>query len=147
MWNVMGYRMRKLICALVCVVWFSEFVMAAEAPRYRLLLQVSEESLDLLNLSLNNAKHAQESFGPDNIEIEIVVYGGGVNTLKYYMPTLLAEKVKQSIYSGVRIVVCEHSLRAAHLRASDMLPDVRYIPSGITELVEKQTQGWSYVRP
>lgn len=139
--------MRKLMCALICAVWFAGYAAAAEAPRYRLLLQVSEESLDLLNLSLNNAKNAQENFGPDNIEIEIVVFGGGVHTLKYYMPTLLAEKVKLSIYSGVRIVLCEHSLRAANLRASDMLPDVRYVPSGIVELVEKQTQGWSYVRP
>lgn len=139
--------MGKTVWVFILSVWCAGFAVAAEAPRYRLLLQVSEESLDLLNLTLNNAKNAQNNFGPDNIEIEVVVMGAGVNTLKFYMPTLLAEKVKQAIYSGVRIVVCEISLRAAHLRASDMLPDVRYIPSGIAELVEKQTQGWSYVRP
>ncbi|VFN07496.1 MAG: hypothetical protein BECKG1743D_GA0114223_110771, partial [Candidatus Kentron sp. G] len=33
------------------------------------------------------------------------------------------------------------------LRPSDMLPEVRYVESGVAELVEKQTEGWSYVRP
>lgn len=120
---------------------------ATEAPRYKLLLQVSEESLDKLNLALNNAKNAQNAFGPENIEIEIVVFGGGVQTLKYYTPSPLREKVKQATYSGVRIVVCENAMRTAKLRPSDMLEELKYVPSGVAEIVEKHTLGWTYVKP
>lgn len=118
-----------------------------EAPRYQLLLQVSEASLDKLNLALNNARNAQKAFGPENIEIEIVIYGAGVHTVKYYLPSPLADKVKQATYSGVRIVVCEQALRKAHYRASDLLPEIKYVPYGIAEIIEKQTQGWTYIRP
>ena len=120
---------------------------AVEAPRYKLILQVSEDSVDKLNLALNNAKNAQNAFGPDNIEIEIVVFGGGIQTLKYYTPTPIAEKLKQATYSGVRVVACENALRAAKLRPSDLLREVRYVPSGIAEIVEKATQGWVYISP
>lgn len=120
---------------------------AVDAPRYRLLLQVSEGSLDKLSLALNNARNAQAAFGPQNIEIEVVVFGSGVETLKYYVPTPIADKVKQAVYSGVRIVVCENAMQTHHLRATDMLREVRFVPSGVAEIVEKHTQGWTYVRP
>jgi uncharacterized protein len=120
---------------------------AAEPIKYRLLLQVSEDSVDKLNLALNSAYNAQMAFGPENIEIEIVVFGAGVNTLKYYAPIPIADKVKEAKYAGVRIVACDKAMRTHKLRPSDMLPEVRYVESGVAEMVEKQTEGWSYVRP
>jgi len=121
--------------------------MAAEQLKYRLLLQVSEDSVDKLNMALNNARSALKAFGPENIDVEIVVYGAGVQTLKYYAPIPIADKVREVTTEGVRIVVSENSMRRAKLRPADMLEQVRYVPSGIVELVEKQTLGWSYVRP
>ena len=141
--------MMRVIVLLLTILAFLEvnFIAAAEAPRYKLLLQVSEDSVDKLNLALNNAKNAQTAFGPENIEIEIVVFGGGVQTVKYYAPFPIPDKIKQATYSGVRIVVCENAMRAAELRPSDMLQEVRYVPSGVAEIVEKHTEGWTYVRP
>jgi len=129
------------------VIFYSSVTWSIEMPRYRLILQVSEDSLDKLNLALNNAKNAQKEFGPEAIEIEIVVFGGGVHTLKYYTPTPLADKIRQATYNGIRIVVCENAMRTHHLRPSDMLQEVRYVKSGVAEIVEKQTQGWTYIRP
>ena len=139
-------RIANFIVALVMLVLISS-AWSMESPRYRLLLQVSEASLDKLNLALNNAKHVQKEFGPENIEIEIIVFGDGVQTLKYYIPTVLADKVKQSTYNGIRIVACENAMRAQGLRPTDMLQEVRYVSSGIAEIVEKQTQGWTYIKP
>ncbi|MBI3776837.1 MAG: DsrE family protein [Gammaproteobacteria bacterium] len=135
---------------LTCVLFWlvaSSLANATEAPRYKLILQVSEDSVDKLNLALNNAKNAQNAFGPENIEIEIVVFGGGIQTLKYYTPTPVAEKVRQATYSGVRVVACENALRASKLRPSDLLREVRYVPSGVAEIVEKASQGWVYISP
>ena len=141
-------------CYLLILILMSFSIMpvsgqlyAAEQLKYRLLLQVSEDSVDKLNMALNNALSAVSSFGPQNIDVQLVVYGAGVQTLKYYAPFPIADKVRRATTDGVRIVVSERSMRAAKLRPSDMLEEVRYVPSGIVELVEKQTLGWSYVRP
>ncbi len=138
---------KKCILVILCLMLFSGVALSREAPRYSLLLQVSEDSLDKLNLALNNAKDAQKAFGPENIEIQIVVFGAGVHTLKYYAPAPISDKVKAATYSGVRIVLCEIAMRSANLRPSDMLQSVRYVPSGIAEIVEKHTLGWTYIRP
>lgn len=137
----------KYTLIMLCLLFQMTLVNAAQTPRYKLLLQVSEDSVDKLNLALNNAKNAQLAFGPENIDVQIVVFGAGIQTLKYYAPFPIPDKIKQATYSGVRIVVCENAMRTAKLRPSDMLQEVRYVPSGVAEIVEKATEGWTYVRP
>ena len=48
---------------------------AAEQVKHRVLLQVSEDSIDKMVSALNTARNVQHIFGPENIEIQIVVYG------------------------------------------------------------------------
>ncbi len=120
---------------------------AAEQVKYRVLLQVNEDSIDKMNQALNTARNIQHVFGPENIEVQIVVFGDGITTLKYYAPIPIADKVKEVTTEGVRIVACEIAMRTNKLRPSDMLQQVRYVPSGVAEIVEKQTAGWSYIRP
>jgi len=74
---------RIRLIGTVLLLCMSASGMAAEQLKYRLLLQVSEDSVDKLNMALNNARSALKSFGPESIDIEIVVYGAGVQTLKY----------------------------------------------------------------
>ena len=140
--------MKKIILGLMAVFMLvGTSAQAAEQLKYRLLLQVSEDSVDHLVQALNNARSAQKEFGAGNIEVEIVVFGGGVNTLKFYAPIPVKDRVREVVTEGVRIVVSSKSMRAYHLRPSDMLEEVRYVESAVVELVEKQTLGWSYIRP
>jgi len=136
---------RLILITLLCL--STTISMAAEQVKYRLLIQVSEDSIDKMNSALNTARNVQHTFGPENIEVQIVVYGDGITTLKYYAPIPIADKVKEVTTEGVRIVACEIAMRTHKLRPSDMIEQVRYVPSGVAEIVEKQTIGWSYIRP
>jgi intracellular sulfur oxidation DsrE/DsrF family protein len=139
-------NIKRLFLAL-CLSLATLTITAAEQVKYHLLIQVSEDSIDKMNSALNTARNVQHVFGPENIEIEIVVYGAGVKTLKYYAPIPIADKIKEVTTEGVRLVACEIAMRTHKLRPSDMIEEVRYVPSGVVELVEKQTEGWSYIRP
>jgi intracellular sulfur oxidation DsrE/DsrF family protein len=120
---------------------------AAEQIKYRVVIQVSENSIDRMNMALNTASNLQHQFGPDNIDVEIVVFGDAVNTLKYYAPIPIGDKVEELTTEGVRIVASEIAMRIHKLRPSDMLQQVRYVSSGAAEIVEKQHAGWAYLRP
>jgi hypothetical protein len=119
----------------------------ADVPRYKLLLQVTEDSVDKLRLALKHAQHAQDELGRDNIEIELVAWGPGVNTFRYYTP--LGDELKEAHYRGVRLVICEKSMRGAKLRIPDMIQTVNlsYVPSGLAEAVVRQSEGWTYAAP
>nr|VFJ78124.1 MAG: hypothetical protein BECKFW1821C_GA0114237_11677 [Candidatus Kentron sp. FW] len=120
---------------------------ATEQPQYRLLLQVSENSAPRLNLALNNARNAQSAFGAENIAVEIVVFGPGVNTLTHFAPKHIVDKVEKAVEAGIRIMACENSIRAFQLSAQELLSGIGYVKSGVAELVKKQSRGWSYIRP
>lgn len=139
-------KMKSLIVGL-CLASMSIGAQAAEEVKNRLLIQVSEDSVERLSAALNAAKFVQAQYGAPNVEIEIVVFGPGVQTLKYYAPKPIPERVKQEKYNGIRIVACDYSMRAAKMRPSDMLRDISYVPSGVVEIMEKQKLGWSYIRP
>ena len=34
-----------------------------------------------------------------------------------------------------------------YYRSPDMLPNLEYVPAGVTEIMKKQQQGWAYIRP
>jgi hypothetical protein len=119
----------------------------AETPRYKLLLQVSEDSTDKLELALTHAKNVQDTLGRDNVAIQIVAWGPGVKTLRYYTP--LADELKEMHDRGVRIVVCEKSLYAAKLKRTDLVRNFNLssVPSGLAEITVRQAEGWAYAAP
>lgn len=81
-----------------------------------------------------------------NAKYEVVLYNQGLelvmkNNTKY-QSRLQALKSK-----GVKFVVCENTLKNRKI-SKDAFPEilVEYTPAGIAEIVEKQEQGWSYIK-
>ena len=81
-----------------------------------------------------------------NAKYEVVVYNQGVelvmkNNTKY-QARLQSLKAK-----GVNFVVCENTLKNRKI-SKDAFPEVLvgFVPAGIAEIVEKQEEGWSYIR-
>lgn len=110
-----------------------------------MVFQVSDDDSKKWNLALNNAKNVQDSFGAANVDIEIVVYGPGIGMLKAEAP--IANRVSAAVKSGVNIVACENTMAGAKLTKADMNADIGYVPAGVVELMTRQKQGWSYIRP
>lgn len=118
---------------------------ADAAPANRVVMQVSDNDPGKWNLALNNAKNIQHDLGAANVAIEIVAYGPGINMLK--MDSAVAGRVDEALGAGVKVVACENTMRNAKLAKADMLNGIGYVPAGVVELMQKQQQGWAYLRP
>jgi len=141
--------MKTLMCIFVFLLsqLFVINAYSTEVPHYKLLFSVSEDSMDKLGLALNSSKNVQNLLGPANIDIEVVFYGPAVKLLKWHAPPIIAEKIKIASYSGVRFVACENSMRRTGLRPSDMLQQIKYVPGGVVEIMERVSEGWTHLRP
>lgn len=118
----------------------------AEAPKKnRLVVQVSDNDPAKWNLALNNVSNVQADLGEDMVEIEVVVYGPGIPMLKRGSP--MAQRVSAALKTGVKVVACENTMRGQKLAYDDMLPDIGYVQAGVVELMQKQQQGFAYIRP
>ncbi|MEQ1657756.1 MAG: DsrE family protein [Hylemonella sp.] len=111
----------------------------------KLVIQVSDNDPGKWNLALNNAQNVIQDLGASTVALEIVVYGPGIGMLKLDSP--VAARIAAALKGGMQIVACENTLKAQKLTRADMLPDIAYVPAGVVELMQKQQQGYAYIRP
>ena len=121
--------------------------LAAEhnAVKHKVVIQVSDNDPKKWNLALNNAKNVQEDYGKDKVLVEIVAYGPGIPMIK--MDSEAGVRISEAISSGVKVVACENTMRNTKLTKDDMLPNLEYVKSGVPYLMDKQQEGYSYIRP
>jgi intracellular sulfur oxidation DsrE/DsrF family protein len=111
----------------------------------RLVMQVSDADPAKWSLALNNARNVQADLGRDKVQIEIVAYGPGIGMLKAGSP--VAARIDEALLSGTKVVACENTMTNMKLTKRDMLEGVGYVPAGVTEIMQRQQQGWAYIRP
>jgi len=117
----------------------------AQGARHKAVFQVSDGEPQKWNLALNNVRNVQEDLGAENVDLEIVAYGPGIGMLKGDSP--VASRVADALKRGVKVVACENTMRGQKLVYGDMLPNIGYVPAGVTELMKKQGEGYAYIRP
>ena len=49
--------------------------------------------------------------------------------------------------NGVKVVACENTMQAQKLSKADMLSNVGYVSAGVVELMQRQQEGWAYIKP
>jgi uncharacterized protein len=121
---------------------------AAQQPsgaKSKVVMQVSDGDVAKWNLALNNAKNVQVDLGAANVDIEIVAYGPGIGMLK--TDSVVGNRVGEALASGVKVVACENTMHGQKLTKADMLGGIGYAPAGVVEIMQKQQQGWAYIRP
>lgn len=141
---------RQAACASLFAVAFAFTApapaFAADAPaKARVIFQVSDADPAKWNLALNNIKNVQGDLGAGNTEIELVAYGPGIGMLK--ADATIANRVIDAMAAGVKVVACENTMTNQKMKRDDMIDKIGYVKAGVVELMQKQREGWAYIRP
>ena len=118
---------------------------AQALPANKLIMQVSDNDPAKWSLALNNAKNVQADLGAQNVAIEIVAYGPGLAMLK--ADSVAANRIAEAMGAGVKVVACENTMTNQKIAKDDMLAGIGYVKAGVVEIMQKQQQGWAYIRP
>jgi hypothetical protein len=114
-------------------------------PVHKVVFQVSDNAPQKWYLTLSNAKNVQQELGKKNVQVEVVVYGPGLDMV--LLETEMAEKIDEATSRGVKIVACENTMIGHKLTRADMYPSIGYVKAGVVELMKLQREGWAYIRP
>jgi intracellular sulfur oxidation DsrE/DsrF family protein len=115
------------------------------ADKGKLVVQVSDGNPATWNLALNNVKNVQKDLGKDNVEVEIVAYGPGIGMLK--ADSEVANRIGEAVDSGVKVMACENTMKGQKLSKNDMNAKIGYVQAGVVEIMQRQQQGYAYLRP
>ena len=144
-------RMYALACAaLISLTTLSPTSYAANtktkaSAKERVVFQISDADPKKLYLVLNAAKNVQTIYGKNNAVVELVAFGPGVNLLT--IDSEAGQRIDEAIKDGIKVVVCENTMKSLKLTEADMLPALSYVPGGILELMKKQKAGYAYILP
>lgn len=121
------------------------FSPKAAKAHHKVVFQVTDGDTQKWNLTLVNALNVIAELGKHNVAIEMVVYGPAIDMLK--LESEVAPRVDEVISNGVNVVACENTMHGERLTPADMLPDLNYTRTGVVYLMEKQKEGYAYIRP
>lgn len=136
--------MKNLFLALICMMFVNSFAQT-ESKDHKIVFQFTNANDTLQQKAFVKQLENITEHWP-NAKYEVVLYNQGLelvmkNNTKY-QSRLQALKSK-----GVKFVVCENTLKNRKI-SKDVFHEilVEYTPAGIAEIVEKQEQGWSYIK-
>ena len=136
----------KVACvALAFALISGPAALAADtAKKHHVIFHVTDSDPVKWNQALNNAGNLQRALGKDNVEIEIVANGPGLDMMKFESP--VANRMKEAMGSGVAILACGATMKGANLTEKDLFPGVKVVPGGVVQIMLRQEAGWTYIK-
>ncbi|MBG6111000.1 intracellular sulfur oxidation DsrE/DsrF family protein [Flavobacterium sp. CG_23.5] len=134
----------KLI-TLILIGLFTVSTFAQKRPnKHKVVFQFTNANDTLQQKAFANQLKNLTDHWP-NAKYEVVVYNMG---LEFVMATKSKHiaAIRALHAKGVRFVVCENTMKNRKITKEQLIPEVEYVPAGIAEIVEKQEQGWSYIK-
>ena|SRR5437879_2382835 len=133
--------MKKLI-TLWCIA-FSFHVTAQNKPVKIVFDVTSGDTLvhqaALRHVTVMAAAYPQSTF-------EVVVYGGAMTMFVKGKSTVSKAIQKLESNPNVSFKVCEQTMARYKVDKSQLVTNVGTVPDGILEIVNKQTEGWGYIK-
>ncbi len=120
---------------------------------HRVVFHVDENDPARMNLVLNNASNVDAYYREkaEEVQIEIVAYGPGLNMLRDdKSPVKERIKILTDNLDNIAFLACGNTMESMEKKEKKAVPLVsqaKVVPAGVIHLMERQQQGWSYVRP
>jgi intracellular sulfur oxidation DsrE/DsrF family protein len=146
---------RSLFAGLTMGVLAGNSARAQTVKPHRIVFHVDQNDASIMNLSLNNARNVLDYYHDkhEDVEIEIVAYGPGLNMLREDTSPV-KDRIKElsdvSFPSKIVFSACNNTKQAMEAREGHpitIVPQAGIVPAGVVRIVELQEHGYSYVKP
>ena len=139
--------LKFLLIALASLL-FTINAEAAAGAHHKLVIQVSSGDQKAMNIALNNAVNVQKDYGIDNVDVEIVAYGPGLQMLT--AKHKLNKRVSSLAQQNITFSACNNTMKAIAKKSGKkpkLTEGVQVVSAGVSRIIELQEEGYSYIRP
>jgi uncharacterized protein len=152
---MMSTIFRRIVIRLALALFAARGLAAEKAASLRIVIQVSQNDPERMNLALLNTSAAFEYYRDkgENVAVEIVAYGPGLNMLREDTSPV-KDRIKQlkasDIGKEVHFSACHNTQMAMQKKEGHpipIIPEATVVPSGVARLTQREEEGWSDIRP
>jgi intracellular sulfur oxidation DsrE/DsrF family protein len=111
---------------------------------HQIVFQLSSSDTLAWKGLMNNLRHLKEGWG-DKVTIEVVAHGPGIELLMA-AKTTQREAIGRHKAAGIQFFACENTLKEKKIPKEAIIGEAGFVPMGIGHIVERQEQGWSYIK-
>ena len=133
---------------LVSNLFFSTYASAAKSsaePEVKVVIHVTNGHKRTYQAALNYTYSLREEYG-DNVDIQIVANGPGiglVNSNNNY-----TDEIQSLLKKGVKVSACNTTVKIMRkFRKLPIIEGVKFIPTGVVEVIKLQKKGYLYLHP
>jgi len=143
----------KRVCLLfICINSFvlaeTEFATpkpAIDNPR-KIVFSIDTLNDKEVNHVISTVNNVIKFYRPENTEVVVVVYSQGVKVLRKDSDVHTKKRIEALMTYDIEFVACENSLRTLGIKRKDLIDDLSYGTAGIVEIIERQLQGFIYIK-
>lgn len=139
-----AYLLAAFAALLLAVPTFQAAQAADSGKKHRVIFHVTDKIEWKWNQALNNAGNLQKAMGKDNVQIEIVVNGPGLNMMKF--DSAVGNRMETAVKNGIDLLACGATMKAMKVDKKDLYPGVKVVPGGVVQIMQRQEQGWTYIK-
>jgi len=125
-------------------VYRSDITFEGTDIMYKVIFHVDE--ITKASLALNNIRNLIADIGEQDLKVELLTNSEGIKMLlkaeKQYEPPLLELRSKK-----VTFAVCSNAMKALGITEDLLHSFAEVVPSGVGELVKRQSEGYAYIKP
>ncbi|KPV40508.1 hypothetical protein AN478_06320 [Thiohalorhabdus denitrificans] len=112
---------------------------------HQVVVQISEGDAFKQKIVLNNVSNLLKHYGPDLVDIEVVAYGPGLRLL--FEDNANQGRIDNLMKQGVEFSACSNTMANMGKDLDDLIAGTEKVAGGVVYLMERQEEGWSYLRP
>ena len=134
----------KQIFFLIAFVFCSVAQLFAQAKDYRVVFDITTKDTNVHKAVIrwcNEIINAE----PD-AKLEVVYYGQSLEMITQGKSVVASDVARLISEKKVSFAVCASSLKRWNLDKSNLLPGVSTVPDGIYEILQKQREGYGYIK-
>jgi len=142
--------MKKFIVVFLsmCVLAFGETEFAEPIPaidnQRQIVFSIKQEA-DIHHV-LSTANNVLKFYGPENVQMRIIAYAGGLKTLEKVHKEI-ALRVKALMLLEVEFVACGNTMRTKNIKEEDLVEGSEIVTAGVVEIIERVKEGWVNIAP
>jgi len=120
---------------------------------HRVVIQVSSNDPATMNLALNNASNINQYYMDqgEEAEIEVVTFGPGLHMLRGDSSPVIARIASMAQnYDNIHYKACANTMKGMAAKSGkevELVAAAEVVPSGVIHIMQRQQQGWSYIKP
>lgn len=135
--------MKKRICITGLLVLFCAYSWAQSKP-LRIVFDVTSKDT-LIHQAVIRHVTGEAKAHPDGL-FEVVIYSGALNMVVKDKSVVATGVQQLSGLKNVSFKVCAETMQRYKVDKSQLIPGVGTVPDGIVEIVERQGEGWGYIK-